>query len=47
MDTLPDLTGQVSRTSEYATSFGGLSDIWRCTLKWNGLVVVVSESLIF
>ncbi|OJA11923.1 hypothetical protein AZE42_06143 [Rhizopogon vesiculosus] len=41
-DTLPDLTGQLIRTSEYATSFGGLSDIWRCTLKRNGSVIDVA-----
>jgi hypothetical protein len=47
IDTLPDLTGQLSRTSEYATSFGGLSDIWRCVLKTNDSVVVVSTIPIF
>jgi hypothetical protein len=42
LDTLPDLTGQLSRTSEYATSFGGLSDIWRCVLRTNSSAVAVS-----
>lgn len=42
MDTLPDLTGQLNRTSSYATSFGGLSDIWRCTWKRNSSIVVVA-----
>ncbi|KAJ8580969.1 kinase-like protein [Rhizopogon salebrosus TDB-379] len=46
LDTLPDLTGQLSRTSEYATSFGGLSDIWRCVLKTNdGVVVAAVKSI--
>lgn len=42
MNTLPDLTGRLNRTSPYATSFGGLSDIWRCTWNRNGSIVVVA-----
>ncbi|KAG1749422.1 kinase-like domain-containing protein [Suillus lakei] len=42
IDALPDLTGQLNRTSSYATSFGGLSDIWRCTWNRNGSIVVVA-----
>ncbi|KAG1763361.1 kinase-like domain-containing protein [Suillus occidentalis] len=39
---MPDLTGQLNRTSSYATSFGGLSDIWRCIWNKNGSSVVVA-----
>ncbi|KAG1815792.1 kinase-like domain-containing protein [Suillus variegatus] len=42
MDSLPDLTGQLNRTSAYATSFGGLSDIWRCTWNRSGSIIVVA-----
>ncbi|KAG0701074.1 kinase-like domain-containing protein [Suillus ampliporus] len=42
MDGLLDLTGQLNRTSSYATSFGGLSDIWRCIWNRNGSAVVVA-----
>lgn len=42
LNTMPDLTGQLNRTSSYATSFGGLSDIWRCVWNRNGSIVVVA-----
>ncbi|KAG1897321.1 kinase-like domain-containing protein [Suillus fuscotomentosus] len=42
MDSLPDLTGQLNRTSAYATSFGGLSDIWRCTWDRSGSIIAVA-----
>lgn len=42
LNTMPDLTGQLDRTSSYATSFGGLSDIWRCIWNKNGSSVVVA-----
>lgn len=42
LNTMPDLTGQLDRTNSYATSCGGLSDIWRCIWNKNGSSVVVA-----